>query len=80
MLSDAFDIGALLSMHGHPLPSPATTNLNAPDTLQMWVFLGSSTHAVKWFVTKELIIGKEHKEESRMTYITTHNSCTAPKW
>ena len=32
MLCDAFDIGALLSMHGHPLPSPTTTNLNAPVT------------------------------------------------
>ena len=32
MLCDAFDIGALLCMHGHPLPSPTTTSLNAPDT------------------------------------------------
>ena len=32
MLCDTFDIGALLCMHGIPLPSPATTNLNASDT------------------------------------------------
>ena len=40
----------------------------------MWVFLGSSAHAVKWFATKELIIGKDHKEEIRMTYIPKHSS------
>ena len=65
-------IGALLCMRGPPFPPPITSNLKASDTNVS--VLGSSAHAVKWFATKELIIGKDHKEEIRMTYIPKHNS------